>query len=116
MGRIFTLIALLGFPAAAVAGPCTAAGDECVEWVAVGSGPARSLVYRSYPLTMRNERITRALVIVHDISRDAAAYFRTGLAAARLAGALDDTLVIAPRFASRNGVGCADVLEAGEAN
>jgi hypothetical protein len=73
-------------------------------------------VYRSYPLDARNERITRALVIVHDTSRDADGYFRTGLAAGRLAGALDDTIVIAPRFASRNGLGCADTLAAGEAN
>ena len=116
MARIFMVIAMLGMPAAAAAGPCIAAVSTCVEWVTMGRGPARSLVYRSYPLDVRNERITRALVIVHDTSRDAAAYFRTGLAAARLAGALDDTIVIAPRFASRNGIGCADTLEEGEAN
>jgi hypothetical protein len=110
------MIAMLSVPATALAGTCTVAISNCAEWVTVGGGPDRSLVYRSYPLDVRNERITRALVIVHDTSRDAEAYFRTGMAAALLAGALDDTLVIAPRFASRNGIGCADNLEAGEAN
>jgi len=116
MRRIFIMIAALGAPATALAGPCTAPAGACAQWVAVGHGAARSLVYRSYPLDVRNEAVTRALVIVHDTSRDAEAYFQTAVAAARLAGALDDTLVIAPRYASRNGFGCADTLEAGEAN
>src|SRR5688572_5645769 len=107
---------MLSVPATALAGPCTAAVSECAEWITVGRSPARSLVYRSYPFDVRNERITRALVVVHDTSRNAEVYFRTGVAAAMLSGALDDTIVIAPRFASRNGIGCADKLEAGEAN
>ena len=114
MRRIFILVAMVGVPSAALAGPC--AGSACAEWVLVGGGPARSLVYRSHPLEVRNERIARALIVVHDTSRDAEAYFRTGAAAALLAEAQDDTIVIAPRFASRNGVGCADTLDEGEAN
>jgi hypothetical protein len=53
---------------------------------------------------------------VHDIDRDAQEYFRTGVAAALLAGALDDTIVVAPRFASRDGVSCGDTLAADEVN
>jgi len=43
-------------------------------------------------------------------------YFRTALAATFLAEALDDTIVISPRFASNDGRGCMDVLEANEVN
>jgi predicted esterase len=66
-------------------------------------------VYRTYPLDRRNAQITRALIMVHGAGRDADNYFRTALAAAFLAHALDDTLVIAPRFASRE-PGCQDML------
>jgi len=58
------------------------------------------LVYRSYPLDQRNERIVRALVMVHGGLRLAADQFTNELAAAFLAGALDDTVLLAPRFAS----------------
>src|SRR5881397_2742383 len=60
--------------------------------------------------------IVRALVVVHGQGRDADNYFRTALAAAFLAGALDDTIVISPRFASNNGTGCRDTLGANEVN
>jgi hypothetical protein len=73
-------------------------------------------VYRSYPLEGRNDRIRRALILVHGSDRDAQGYFQIGLAAARLAGALDDTIVIAPRFASRDGLTCRDTLAAEEIN
>jgi pimeloyl-ACP methyl ester carboxylesterase len=53
--------------------------------------------------------------MVHGAGRDADNYFRTALAAAFLAGALDDTIVVAPRFAS-NGGGCQDKLDANEVN
>jgi len=75
--------------------------------------PARSLIYRTYSLDTVNPQITRALVMVHGAGRDADNYFRTAVAAAFLAGALDDTLVIAPRFAS-NANGCRDTLAADE--
>src|SRR5271156_222612 len=82
------------------AGPCITADRSCTEWVALGGGPARSLVYRTYSLDTRNESITRALLVVHGAGRDADNYFRTALAAAFLAGALENTVVVAPRFAS----------------
>jgi pimeloyl-ACP methyl ester carboxylesterase len=94
---------------AASAAPCTTAGPACTEWIPFGKGPSRSLIYRTWPLTTRNEAITRALIVVHGAGRDADNYFRTSLAAAFLAGALDDTIVISPRMASNAG-GCKDAL------
>jgi hypothetical protein len=109
-------LTLLGLPARVFAGPCTMPNTACAEWIALRGGPARSLVYRSYPLNIRNDRIKRALVIVHGSDRDAGGYFQIGIAAARLTGALDDTIVISPRFASRDGLSCSDKLAAEEVN
>jgi pimeloyl-ACP methyl ester carboxylesterase len=73
-------------------------------------------------LETRNENITRALIFVHGINRDTDNHFRTALAAAFLAGALNDTVIVAPRFASNsstpgNQIGdCRDILAADEAN
>ena len=99
----YTLALILSL--AANAAPCTSASAGCTEWVTLGGGPARSLVYRTYPLDVRNEKITRALIMVHGAGRDADNYFRTALAATFLAGAFDDTIVISPRFASNDGRG-----------
>jgi hypothetical protein len=115
MLSIVLAVAMLGAAAPAVAAPCLRPA-ACTEWVALGHGGARSLVYRSFPLTIHNERIRRVLIIVHGAERQAAAHFDVGLAAARLEGALDDTLVIAPRFASRDSVTCDDVLARDELN
>jgi pimeloyl-ACP methyl ester carboxylesterase len=92
---------------------CTSATNDCTEWVALGSGSARSLVYRSQPLTTRNDRIVRAMVMVHGANRNADHYFTTATAAAFLARALDDTVVVSPRFASANG-NCHDPLAPNE--
>jgi pimeloyl-ACP methyl ester carboxylesterase len=100
---------LLGAAQAAPAAPCISASSACTEWIGFGTGAARSLVYRTYPLDTRNEGITRALVMIHGAGRDADNYFRTAVAAAFLAGALEDTVVVSPRFASSNG-GCKDTL------
>ena len=96
--------------AVAYAAPCTTAAPDCTEWVTLASGPSRSLIYRTYSLDAKNEQITRALIVVHGQARDADNYFRTSLAAAFLAGALEDTVVVAPRFASNDGRGCLDSL------
>ena len=82
------------------AAPCTAAPGACTEWVSVGGGPARALIYRSHSLDKRNENITRLLVMVHGKNRDADNYYSTTLAAAFLAHALDDTAIVAPLMAS----------------
>lgn len=89
------------FSAAAYAAvPCTSAAPACTEFVKLGDGASRALVYRTFPLTAKNDKITRALVVIHGANRDADNYFRSSLAAAFLADALDDTIVISPRLAS----------------
>lgn len=90
-------------PAGARPAPCTSATGECTEWVALGSGPSRALVYRTFPLKVRNERVRRALIMIHGTLRNPDRYFRTATTAAFLAHALDDTLVVAPRIASADG-------------
>jgi len=98
------------------AAPCLTAASACTEWVSFGSGASRSLIYRTYALAEKNERIARAWIVVHGAGRDADNYFRTALAATFLAGALEDTIVISPRFASNDGSGCRDTLAANEVN
>jgi len=95
--------------AAAAASPCVTATAACTEWVALGAGLARSMIYRTHALAARNDAIRRALVMVHGTNRNADHYFSTAVAAAFLAGALDDTLVIAPHFTA-----CNDKLEPNE--
>ena len=96
------------------AAACTSASTACTEWVVMGGGPGRSLVYRSYPLATRNDAITRVLVSIHGAGRDADGYFRSTLAAAFLAGALENTLIVSPRLASNEGGGCQDSLATNE--
>lgn len=92
------------------AAPCTVSAPECAERVTLGGGPQGSLVYRSHPLEAKNEAITRVLVLIHGAGRNADNYFQSAMAAAFLAGALENTLVISPRLASNDGAGCKDVL------
>jgi pimeloyl-ACP methyl ester carboxylesterase len=105
---------ILGFlwATAACAAPCASVAN-CTEWVRFAAGPARSLIYRNYALDVPNPQIARALIVIHGAGRDADNYFRTALAAAFLGGALDDTMVIAPRLASATG-SCHDALAPGE--
>jgi pimeloyl-ACP methyl ester carboxylesterase len=83
-----------GGPAAA----CTTATAACTGWVPLGVGPGRAMVYRSYRLDVKNDGIRRALIMVHGTNRNADHYFMTSMAAAFLAGAVDDTVVIAPHM------------------
>ncbi len=85
---------------AAPTAPCTRATEACEQWITIGEGPARSMVYSTYSLETPNAGITRALVMVHGAARNADHYFETATAAAFLAGALDNTIVVAPRFAA----------------
>lgn len=89
--------------------PCTTATPACTEWVGIGSGPARSLIYRTYSLDVANSNITRALIMVHGTNRNADHYFDSARAAAFLAGAIENTVVIAPRIASADR-SCRDTL------
>jgi predicted esterase len=115
MRTVLLLLSLFLFVPAYAAEPCTTAKPDCTEWVKLGE-KSRSLIYRTYSLEASNEKITRALIVIHGQGRDADNYFRTALAATFLAGAFDDTLVISPRFASNNGTGCRDTLAADEVN
>jgi pimeloyl-ACP methyl ester carboxylesterase len=109
--RLLSLVALAVLaPTVAYGDPCTSASAQCTEYIVLGGGPGRSLVYRSYPLDTRNDAITRVLVMVHGAGRNADGYFTSAMAAAFLAGALENTLVIAPRMASKDGAGCSDSL------
>ena len=56
------------------------------------------MAYASYRLDKPNPAITRALIMVHGAGRNADHYFATAMAAAFLAGALDNTIVLAPRL------------------
>jgi pimeloyl-ACP methyl ester carboxylesterase len=78
--------------------PCAKAIRACEHWVTVAGGPARSKVYATYPLDSLNSSVIRGLVMVHGGERDAERYFETATAAAFLAGALTNTIVVAPRF------------------
>src|SRR5690242_19203100 len=80
--------------------PCTKATTECERWLLIRGGPVRTKVYATYPIDVTNPRIVRALVMVHGAGRNADHYFETSTAAGFLAGALDNTIIIAPRFAS----------------
>src|SRR6266566_4942500 len=108
---LFLLLAQLA--ASAPGGACTTAAPSCTEWVQVGSGPGRSLIYRTHALDKKNDRIKTALIMVHGTNRNADHYFQTATAAAFLASALDDAVVVAPRIASNQGQ-CHDTLAPNE--
>ncbi len=116
------IFGLLVAAATVLGAPCTAVSADCTEGIKPAGQQSRVLIYRNYPLELKNENITRALVFVHGINRDADNHFRTALAAAFLAGALNDTVVVSPRFASNssapgNQIGdCRDALAPDEAN
>jgi pimeloyl-ACP methyl ester carboxylesterase len=93
----FALLAWL-VPFAASPPACTTPTAACEQWVTLGGGPGRSMAYASYPLDKPNPAITRALIMVHGAGRNADHYFETAMAAAFLAGALDNTIVLAPRL------------------
>jgi pimeloyl-ACP methyl ester carboxylesterase len=99
--------------ALAPAVPCTKATADCTEWVALGGGPGRSMIYRTHALGVRNDGIHRALIMVHGTNRNADHYFATATAAAFLAGVEEDTVVIAPHFVSADR-GCMDPLAPNE--
>jgi len=84
------------------AAPCTKATASCTRWITWGTGPARSRVLASYALDKANPAITRALIMVHGAGRNWDHYFETSTGAGFLASALDNTIIIAPRFAAGN--------------
>ena len=82
--------------------PCTTATTKCERWVKIQTGPSRTKVYANYPLDVPNRTVVRALIMVHGAGRNADHYFETSTGAAFLAGALENTIVLAPRFAAGN--------------
>ena len=96
--------------------PPVAPVASCIEWVSIAGAEARSMVYRNHPLDARNDAVTHALIVVHGQGRDADNYYRHALAAGFLAGALDRTLIISPRFSSNGGRTCRDSLARDELN
>jgi len=114
--QLWMCLSLSLFSLATWAAPCTTDTAMCTEWVTVGGGPERALVYRTYSLDVKNEGITRALVVIHGGERNAGNQFRNALAAGFLAGALENTVVISPRFASNYASNCRDTLATNELN
>ncbi len=107
------LLLLAQLTTSAPSGACTAATPACTEWVQIGGEPSRSLIYRTHSLDRKNDRIKTALIMVHGTNRNADHYFQTATAAAFLAAALEDAIVIAPRVASADG-SCRDTLAENE--
>jgi pimeloyl-ACP methyl ester carboxylesterase len=114
----FLLTALVAFvqtparvPAQVAA--CTTATDACTEWVTLGGGPGRSMIYRTHSLDVRNDHVRRALIMVHGTNRNADHYFQTAVTAAFLDQAIDDTVVISPHLVSAD-AGCNDKLAPNE--
>src|SRR6187399_2851695 len=105
MRLIVIAVAALAFAGSAAdrapmapAAPCITSTDACTAWLMLGGGPGRTMVYTTHPLDARNLAIKRALIMVHGTNRNADHYFATATAAAFLAGALDNTIVIAPHL------------------
>jgi pimeloyl-ACP methyl ester carboxylesterase len=101
------------FAGVAAAAPCTRGAAECTEPFPM-RGERFVTMYRSHPLTVPNAAARRALVVIHGSGRNADDYFASGMAAAFLAGPLEETVVVAPRFAGTGGTACEDVLAEGE--
>lgn len=100
--------------AATAAEPCIEPKARCAEPLPVGARGGHLLVYRTHPLTTAQPTVRRAMIIIHGATRNADHYFATGVAAALLAGAQSDTVIIAPRFAVNNGRNAKDPLAQGE--
>jgi pimeloyl-ACP methyl ester carboxylesterase len=78
--------------------PCITLSAECERWVTLGGGPGRAMAYSTYAVDKLNRNVTRAFILVHGTGRNADHYFETAVAAAFLAGALENTVVISPHF------------------
>jgi pimeloyl-ACP methyl ester carboxylesterase len=115
--RTVSLLSLLplGIPGP-VAGQCVTKASSCTEFVAVGPGSDRIFVYRNRSLTMPNDTVTRALIVVHGAGGPARWEFRNILASAFLTGTLETTAIVVPHFATNDGTACTDSLAANELN
>jgi pimeloyl-ACP methyl ester carboxylesterase len=75
--------------------------------VAAG-GSKMLMVYRSRPLTTSDASVRTAVIMIHGTRRDGHQYYRMLVDAARIAGELPHTLLIAPQFRGNDGRGCND--------
>lgn len=83
-------------------GHAAQAASPCMEPVQCRSTMAykghRLPFYTSIGFGKPQPDIRRALIMVHGMDGNAESYFRTAIEAARMAGRLNDTVIIAPRF------------------
>lgn len=101
--RRFAVACAVALPLTAhAAAPCLTPTPACTEWLPLPGSPMRALVYRTHALDARDETVTRAVVVVHGGGRDAHTNFLHVLTAGFVAGTLNDTLVVSPRFASNH--------------
>jgi len=111
---LFTLVAIATvFAGSASAQACVSATPDCKESFAVGA--YNFWYFRSFPLQTFNPSITRAVIVIHGMNRDADRYFEA------LTGALNNSqdpslLVIAPHFKGyvSGSTTCNDALEVNE--
>lgn len=93
--------------------PCSQGTAACTEPFVLAKGRFVTL-YRSHPLAGGHAKARRALIVIHGAGRNADDYFASGMAGTFLANALEETVVVAPRFAGAGTPGCADALAPGE--
>jgi hypothetical protein len=86
-----------GTGAPAESGACTSAVPGCLERISIGAG-LRFPVYRTHAIATGDGGVSRAIIVVHGVDRDADAYFNTMVQALRTAGVLDSVVVVAPHF------------------
>lgn len=116
LASIVLALAAAGAVQAKGSSPCTKVANSCTQWIPLGHGGGRSMIYTTFRLEVPNSHIRRALIMVHGALRNPDHYFATATTAAFLAGALRDTVIIAPAFRSADGKYCQDHLQPGEVN
>jgi len=93
--------------------PCTHADSSCTEILALPGVKGGTTIYRTYPIAGAPATITRAVIVIHGLGRDADSYYTSALAAGAIAHAMEDTIIIAPHFVSGEG-SCKDAIAPGE--
>jgi hypothetical protein len=117
VSRCYALCILASFAAPAVlSSQCVTTPVSCRDFLTIGEGSARALVYRTHPLHVPNQSIRQALVVIHGAERAARFEFRSALAGAFLAGVIENTLIVLPRFTTDDGRSCTDSVATNELN
>lgn len=111
---ILWILAAYLLAANAMAQPCTTPDASCMEAVPVGGNSLS--VYSTHSIEAGSANVVRAFIMVHGVQRNGNTYFRTALNSTNLAGQLENTIVIAPRFKGNDGSGCYDTIAANELN